>query len=156
MATVQARPRATARGTGSAGWGLVALRICLGVFFLFMGIGKLGWAADAGPLTAKLNGWLEHAHPWSRWYIDAVALPAVPIFARVVLVAELATGVALITGFWTRLAAALAVLMVLNFHFASSAMLAYGFLTNGYGLPVLGGLLALAIGAKGLPWSVRE
>jgi len=156
MATVQARPRAAARGSGSAVWGLAALRVCLGVFFVFEGLSKLGWVADAGPLATQLNGWLDHAHPWSRWYIETIALPAVPIFARLVLIAELATGAALVAGFWTRLAATLAFLMVLNFHFASSMVFQYRFLTNGYGLPVVGGLLALVIGAKGLPWSLRE
>ncbi len=156
MAMVQARPRTTARGGGSAVWGLAALRICLGVFFIFEGAGKLAWLAGAGPLTGQLNGWLQNAHPWSRWYIETVALPAVPIFARLVVVAELSTGAALIFGFWTRMTATLAFLMVLNFHFASSLIFQYMFLNNGYGLPVLGSLLALAIGAKGLPWSFRE
>jgi len=68
---------------------------------------------------------------------------------------ELAAGTALVMGFWTRLAAFVAFLMVLNFHFASGRLFAYAFLTNGYGLPVLGGLLALAIGGVRLPWSVR-
>jgi hypothetical protein len=46
--------------------------------------------------------------------------------------------------------------MVLNFHVASGALFQYRFLTNGFGLPVLGGLLALAVGGVRLPWSVRE
>jgi hypothetical protein len=46
--------------------------------------------------------------------------------------------------------------MVLNIHFASGLIFQYGFLTNGYGLPVLGGLLALAIGAVGLPASAKR
>ena len=56
----------------------------------------------------------------------------------------------------TRLAAVLALLMVLNFHFASGVMFQYSYLTNGYGLPVLGGLLALAFGGTSLPLSVRQ
>ena len=46
--------------------------------------------------------------------------------------------------------------MVLNFHVASGALFRTDFVTNGYGLPVLGGLLALAIGAGRLPWSLKN
>jgi hypothetical protein len=73
-----------------------------------------------------------------------------------VLFGELATAVALITGAYARLAAALAFLMVLNFHFASGLLFEYRYLTNAYGLPVLGGLLALALGAVSLPASLRR
>jgi uncharacterized membrane protein YphA (DoxX/SURF4 family) len=69
---------------------------------------------------------------------------------------ELVAGAALVVGFWTRLAAAAAFLMVLNFHVASGAIFQYRFLTNGFGLPVLGGLLALALGGARLPLAVRE
>ena len=49
----------------------------------------------------------------------------------------------------------LAFFMALNFHVASGLIFQYGFLTNGYGLPVLGSTLGLAIGGVRLPWSVR-
>ncbi len=156
MATLQPRPRATTRGGGGAAWGLTVLRICLGIFFLAESASKHGWFMNPGALAGQLNGWLQNPHPWSRWYLETVVLAAVPVFARLVPLAELATGVALVAGFWTRLAAALAFLMVLNFHVASSLLFQYRFLSSGYGLPVLGSLLALAIGAKGLPWSLRE
>jgi hypothetical protein len=38
---------------------------------------------------------------------------------------------------------------------ASGVIFRYSYLTNGYGLPVLGGTLALAIGGIRLRWSVR-
>jgi uncharacterized membrane protein YphA (DoxX/SURF4 family) len=137
------------------GTGLAVLRILLGVFFLFEGAGKLAWLADHAPLAARLQEWLATAGPASRWYIQVLA-PGTIVFARLVMLGELAAGVALVLGVWTRLAAALAFLMVLNFHVASGAIFQYRFLTNGYGLPVLGGLLALAIGGGRLPFSVRR
>jgi len=54
------------------------------------------------------------------------------------------------------LAALVGFLMVLTFLFSSGAIFQYRFLTNGYGLPVLGTLLALAIGGAKLPWSVKR
>lgn len=136
--------------------GLTALRWCLGVFFLFEGISKLGWLGDPSPLTAQLTGYLQSANDWNRWYLERVCLPGAPIFARLVLFGELATGVSLITGVYTRYAAAVAFLMVLNIQFASGLLFQYRFLTNAYCLPVLGGLLALAIGGASLPLSLRR
>ena len=145
------------RPGGSAGqrYGLAALRIVLGVFFLFHGIDRLRWLVDSGPLAAQIEQFMKTATSANRWYIERL-LPGLPVFARLVVLGELSAGLALITGFWTRLAAGLAFLMVLNFHVAGGTMFKYAFLTDGYGLPVLGALLALAIGGARLPWSLRK
>jgi uncharacterized membrane protein YphA (DoxX/SURF4 family) len=128
----------------------------LGLFFLFEGLAKIGWLTDPSPLIARLSGYLEDANAWNRVYLQRVCIPGAPVFARLVLFGELATGLALISGLWARYAAAAALLMVLNIHFASGLIFQYSFLTNGYGLPVLGGLLALALGAVGLPAGARR
>ena len=134
------------------GTGLAILRIFIGVFLLFEGISKLAWFMDTGPLSSQLAGWAQNATPMNDWYLQRL-VPYVPILARVVVIGELGAGLALILGLWTSVVAALAFLMVLNFHVASGALFRYNFLTNGYGLPVLGGLLGLAIGGQRLPWS---
>jgi uncharacterized membrane protein YphA (DoxX/SURF4 family) len=136
--------------------GLRVLSVLLGVFFLFEGIGKIGWLTDPSPLTARLTGYLQNANTWNRSYLETVCIPWAPVFARLVLFGELATGLALITGVWARYAGAVAFLMVMNIHFASGVLFQYSFLTNGYGLPVVGGLLALAVGASGLPLSLKR
>ena len=136
--------------------GLRALSVLLGVFFLFQGLRKIGWLMDPSPLRDQLTGYLESANAWNRGYLENVCIPFAPVFARLVLFGELATGVALITGFWARYAAAACLLMVLNIHFASGLLFQYSFLTNAYGFPVIGGLLALAVGAVGLPVSLKR
>ena len=156
MATV-ARGRGGASAvSGPAAAGLRVLSMFLGVFLIFEGLGKLAWFTDSGPLTGALQGWLKEAAPTSRWYLETFAIPGIPMFARLVPLGELVGGAALVAGFWSRVAALAAFLMVLNFHIASGAIFQYRFLTNGFGLPVLGGLLALAIGGSRLPWSVRS
>jgi uncharacterized membrane protein YphA (DoxX/SURF4 family) len=136
--------------------GLTLLRWCLGVFFLFQALGKLGWFASSATLVALLNEWRGTVGPLSRAYLDTICLPGAEVFARLVPLGELAVATALLLGGYTRLAAFLAMLMVLNFHFASGVMFQYSYLTNAYGLPVLGGLLALAVGGASLPLSVRK
>ena len=105
-------------GGRSGAYGLRALAVMLGVYFVFNGLDKLAWFADSGILAQCLEEWVQDAAPSTRWYIEDVAVPGVPLFARLVPLAELSTGVALILGFWTRVVAVLALLMVANVHVA--------------------------------------
>ena len=132
------------------------LSVALGVFLIFMGLDKIEWLADGTILARRLQEWRGMARPLARWYIETVALPGAPVFARVVVLAELTAGTALILGTRVRLAAALTFLMVLNFHFAADLIFKYSYLINAYGLPILGGLLALAVGGTRLPFSVSK
>ena len=136
--------------------GLRALSLVMGVFLVLMGRGKLAWFADSAHLTYELEQWLSFEPVLiSRWYLEWVAVPGAPLFARLVVLGELAAGVALIAGFRVGLTGTVALAMVLNFHFASGIMFTSGYLTNGYGPPVIGGLIALAIGGgRRLPYSV--
>ena len=140
--------------SGSSATGLRVLSLFLGIFFLFMGLDKLAWVSDAGLLTKQLNEWLETSPAASRWYLRTIAIPGAPVFARLVVAGELGTGAALLLGFQPRIAALVGLFMVLNFHFAMGVLLQYSYLWNGYGPPVLGGLLALAIGDARLPFSL--
>ena len=49
----------------------------------------------------------------------------------------------------------MAFFMALNFQIASGEVFKYRFLISGYGFPVLGSTLGLAIGGVRLPWSLR-
>ena len=89
----------------------------------------------------------------SDWYLHRIAIPGVAIFARLVPLGEFSAGVALVAGFWTPLFAFIAFFMALNFQIASGALFRYSFLTSGYGLPVLGSTLALALaGSRSKTW----
>jgi uncharacterized membrane protein YphA (DoxX/SURF4 family) len=130
--------------------------LLVGAFFVSQGVSKLPWFVDSGILSERLQGWMRNAPaPSVRWYIETIAMPGVPLFARLVPLAELATGAALIVGFWPRLTAAVALAMVANFHFALGSYFSWEFLIDGAGLPVMAALLALAVGGTRLPWSVR-
>jgi uncharacterized membrane protein YphA (DoxX/SURF4 family) len=139
------------------GTGLATLRILIGVFFVFEGISKVRWFTDASILAGRFADWHQAAAAGSAsaWYLSHIAVPGTAIFARLVPLGELLGGLALVVGLWTPLVAFLAFFMVLNIHIASGALFAFSFLTNGYGLPVLGSTLALAIGGVRLRWSLR-
>ena len=132
------------------------LSLAMGVFLIFMGLDKIDWFLDEGILTRMLQEWRGMARPIAAWYLDTLALPGAPVFARVVPLAEMSAGTALMLGFRVRLAAALALLMVVNFHIASDVIFRYSYLSNGYGPPILGALLALAVGGTRLPFTVSK
>ena len=157
MATTQARTRGTASpSTGALGLRILAMMI--GVFLLGMCSSKIAWFTDSNILLGKFQNIFlpKAATPMVRWYLETVCIPGAPLFARLVPLGELTAGLALITGFWTRMAAIVAFLKVLNFHFATSAFWSIDFLRDGTGLPLLGGLLALAITSARLPFSVSK
>jgi uncharacterized membrane protein YphA (DoxX/SURF4 family) len=138
--------------------GLTVLRLCLGVFFLFEGISKVRWFTNTSILANQLNTWAQAVPPesWAGRYLTSIAIPYAGYFARLVPLGEIACGVAMIVGLWTPLFAFIAFFMALNYQFAGSMLFKYSFLTSGYGLPVLGGTLALAIGGGRLPLSIRS
>ena len=156
MATVVRGRSPSVAGSGAASLGLRLMAVMVGVFFLSMGLNKVAWLADSSILMHKFDTFLKGAPPWTQWYIDTIAKPGVPVFARVVPLAELSTAAALILGFWVRLAAGLAFVMVLNFHVATGELFTREFLLDGAGLPLLGALLALAIAGGKLPWTVSK
>jgi uncharacterized membrane protein YphA (DoxX/SURF4 family) len=128
----------------------------MGAFLFAMGIQKLAWLTDSALLLESLQKWLRDAPAPSRWYLETIAIPGVPVFARLVPIAELAAGGALLVGLRVPLAAGLAAAMILNFHFAAHVLFRHEYLTNAYGPPVLGGLLALALGGARLPFTARR
>ena len=138
----------------SGGVGLRILALVMGVFLCLMGVNKLSWITDSNGLVSQLLQWRDSAFGISLWYLETIALPGSSVFARVVPVAELGAGFALFVGYRVRLIAILALLMILNFHFASGEIFSMSYLTNGYGPPVVGSLLALGLSGRRLPWSV--
>ena len=138
------------------GVALRVLALALGVFFFFMALDKRAWIGQPDLLATQLSGWLTNAPAPSRWYLETVAIPGARVFAPLVLAGECAVAVALLLGVYVRPAAVAGFFMVVNFHFAMGVMLSWTYLWNGYGPPVLGGLLALAIGGANLPFSVRR
>jgi uncharacterized membrane protein YphA (DoxX/SURF4 family) len=139
------------------GTGLAAVRICLGLFFIFEGLGKVRWFVNSSMLSGQFAGWAQNAAPGSisHAYLERIAVPWVGVFARLVPLGELTCGLALLLGVWTPVFAFIAFFMALNFQIASGALFKFSFLTSGYGFPVLGSTLGLTIGGVRLPWSIR-
>ena len=131
------------------------LTIGVGLFFLGMSLNKVAWLDNPDLLAQRFQGWLPDAAPYATVYLEAIAIPGAPVFARLVPIGEFLTAVAMLTGVCTRLAAGVAVAMILNFHLATSSFSSWDFLRDGTGPPLFAALLALAIAGRDLPFSLR-
>jgi uncharacterized membrane protein YphA (DoxX/SURF4 family) len=141
---VSPRPQAQRRGDRAQAAAFVALRISIGVFMFFFGLEKAAWIMDATAITKQLGAWQAEAPAISRWYLERI-IPGAPLFARMIPIGSMLAGGALTLGLWTRMAAAVALVMVLSLQLAEGAMFRYAYLADASGLPVVGGLLALVI-----------
>ncbi len=122
----------------TAGWGVLPLRLVVGLVFVVHGAQKLfvfGLAGTSG-------------------FLGSLGVPLPPVVAVGLIAAEIVGGLALIVGAWTRLAAAL---LAADMLVALLAVHARGgfFVPDGveFVLTLLGGCLAL-IGLGAGPWSV--
>ena len=143
----------THQGRGSAAGGraqvvaLLLLRVFVGVFMLFFGLDKASWLVDATPFATQLASWLPDAPAASRWYLERI-IPGAPVLARAVPLGAMVGGIALALGFWTRIAAAVSLVVVLSLQLGAGSMFRYAYLMDASGLPLVGGLLALVIGGE--------
>ena len=113
---------------------LVVLRVLLGVFMFFFGLDKASWLLDATPLSTQLSSWLLEAPPASRWYLERI-IPGAPVFARAVPLGAMLGGLALALGIWTRIAAAMSLVVVLSLQLGAGSMFRYAYLMDASGLP---------------------
>ncbi len=91
------------------GWPLALFRIAFGLLYLDMASQKAPWIITDGHRFGWLYGWLEKeiAHPTFGWYaalLKGVVLPTFPLFGMLTFLTELALGLALLFGLFTRLA----------------------------------------------------
>jgi len=132
------------------------LRIATGISLLGPGLNKLGWFAHPA-LEPILANWAQHApNGMVVRYLHLVA-PYHAGLARIVAVGELGLGTLLVLGFFTPVAAGIALFMVAQFHFASGAMFQGSYLMGQNGLvyllifPVLvTGRAGVALGLDGI------
>jgi uncharacterized membrane protein YphA (DoxX/SURF4 family) len=132
---------------------LALLRVAAGASLLGPGLHKLGWFRHPA-LEQQLVLWSAHTdNPLVLKYLQIVT-PHSGWLARVVAFGELSLGALLVLGLLTPLAAAIAFVMVLNFHFASGSMTSLQYLGGQNGLVYLLIFPVLAIGRAGLAFGI--
>ena len=101
---------------------IVLLRLFVGFSFLRLGLPKLQDLGNHGPMRAQITEWANNqAHPFWGYqeFLKEFVLPNLSVFQVLVTFGEIAVGVALLVGGFTRLAAFFGLFMNVNYWFAS-------------------------------------
>lgn len=101
------------------GWPLALFRIAFGLMYLDMALQKSPWVISNGHRFGWLYGFIEKqiAHPTFGWYIallEGLVLPNFTAFGAMTFVVEMALGIGLLLGLFTRLAGLAALLWQVN------------------------------------------
>ena len=121
----------------------------MGLFFIAMSANKIQWLTHPELLRDRFVKWAPAASPAVAWYLQDIAIPAAPVLARAIPLSEFSVGVAFLLGIGVRPAAALALFLVVNFQFGTSAFFAWEFLRDGTGPPLIAALIALLMCGAG-------
>ncbi|MEP6800701.1 MAG: DoxX family protein [Acidobacteriota bacterium] len=90
------------------------VRICTGVIFIAEGLGKILGEFVHGGFAKSASGMMKEAWPFWRGILQTVILPHAGVFSWIVAVGELALGISLLLGLWTRVSTACGSLLMLS------------------------------------------
>jgi len=147
-------------------WYLAVLRIYVGYYLFFQGIGKYQRNFPKGDWIGRQIGDIASLdlYPWYKTFLQRYVVPHSELFGYLVMIGEIAVGVGLLLGLFTRLSALVGLFMVVNYYLGpgtarGGAMLAQQqtfiimlaiFVLAGPGRTLgLDGLLFSGAGAKG-------
>ncbi|HEV8177186.1 MAG TPA: TQO small subunit DoxD [Gemmatimonadales bacterium] len=125
---------------------LVLLRVYLGTVFLVAALPKLRWDFTPGLTGFVQNVGLQAGHAFYRPFLERLVLPNASLFASLIGWTELLVGLTLVLGLMTRLSAAVALFLALNYMFAKGTWV-WTPSSNDAAFVVIA--LALLIGAAG-------
>ena len=100
-------------------WVAVLARLYLAATFLLSDHGS----GQPGEMQQLITSWSEKGRVWYRPFLADIVLPHLDLFTALVLVGELYVGCAMLLGLTTRLAAGVAIFMMLNYWFAKSSVI---------------------------------
>ena len=106
------------QSAGNRQWLFVFARIYLGVSFFFSDHGN----RQPDELTGFLKYAMEHGYSWYQKFLSAAVIPHAAIFGTLIVIAEIYVAIALVFGLTTRLAACVAIFLLLNYLCAKGAL----------------------------------
>jgi len=133
---------------------LVILRVHLGVILLITDAGKLlrGNAPFSVEMLSFLQGYvMRNASAPYQLFLQQVVIPHATIFSYLVMVGELAAGLSLLLGLGTRVGAAIAMFLFLNFMLAKGRLF---WSPDSEDAAVFLSALVCLLGAAGRVWGI--
>jgi uncharacterized membrane protein YphA (DoxX/SURF4 family) len=99
-------------------WLFVLARVYLGISFFFSDHGN----AQPNEMAGFLKFAIKNGYDWYQNLLNSVVIPHSSTFGTLVVIAEIYVGIALVLGFSTRVAASVALFLLLNYMCAKRAL----------------------------------
>ncbi|MDY6779921.1 MAG: DoxX family protein [Halobacteria archaeon] len=130
------------------GWGIVLIRLAVGIVFVVHGAGKL---LGVGPAAAEIGGFAG--------YLSALGIPLPTVFAWLVAANEFFGGLFVLAGFLTRFAgigiAVEMLVVILLVHLPNGFIISSGSYGYEFALTLMLISLTLAVAGVDCPWRER-
>ena len=99
-------------------WYLAVLRIYVGYYLFFQGVGKYQRTFPKGDWIGRQIGDIAtlDLYPWYKTFLQRYVVPHGELFGYLVMIGEIAVGVGLLLGLFTRLSALVGLFMVANYY----------------------------------------
>ena len=99
-------------------WYLSVLRIYVGYYLFFQGIGKFQRNFPKGDWIGRQIGDIASLdlYPWYKTFLQSYVVPHSELFGYLVMIGEIAVGVCLLLGLFTRVSAFVGLFMLLNYY----------------------------------------
>ena len=99
-------------------WYLAVLRIYIGYYLFFQGIGKFQRNFPKGDWIGRQIGDIASLdlYPWYKTFLQNYVVPHSELFGYLVMIGEIAVGVCLLLGLFTRLSAFVGLFMLFNYY----------------------------------------
>ncbi len=99
-------------------WYLAVLRIYVGYYLFFQGIGKFQRNFPKGDWIGRQIGDIASLdlYPWYKAFLQSYVVPHSELFGYLIMIGEIAVGVGLLLGLFTRLSALVGLFMLANYY----------------------------------------
>lgn len=99
-------------------WYLAVLRIYVGYYLFFQGIGKFQRNFPKGDWIGRQIGDIASLdlYPWYKTFLQSYVVPHSELFGYLVMIGEIAVGVGLLLGLFTRVSALVGLFMLANYY----------------------------------------
>jgi len=99
-------------------WYLAVLRIYVGYYLFFQGIGKFQRSFPKGDWIGRQIGDIADLdlYPWYKTFLQQYVVPHSELFGYLVMVGEIGVGVCLLFGLFTRWSALIGLVMLVNYY----------------------------------------
>ncbi len=99
-------------------WYLSVIRIYVGYYLFFQGIGKFQRDFPKGDWIGRQIGDITSVelYPWYKTFLRSYVVPHSELFGYLVMIGEIAVGVCLLLGLFTRLSAFVGLVMLVNYY----------------------------------------